>query len=712
MNQKFFWPLLIIIVMAAAIALTGKASAAYSSFFDAFESMLRPNVPAKPVFDKQIKEISPNDRRLELSLAYNNSTLRFTGARVTNGRAPLSDVVRGKYMLKVLDGQDRVINHHPFDIRNIFNDLPPQKGDNQPVAQLILPQLSFALTVNWDSSAAKAQIVSADGTILSSINLVNIPVIDNKPRYRTIRGDSFVRNKNLITYFFHSPVTLADQNTLDIVFIGNNYLTASDLNLFHQDVNFFIATLLSFEPFKSRASQIVFHYIDNTADLDCNNYGRIVICNDDTVVRLVNNSGVPYDKIMVIDNVNTYGGSGGRIAVATNGPGGSLVFVHEFGGHSFAELLDEYTYGTRGGHDNLVHKNCYGGNPPAAEWSNIVPLDGYHLGCTNVDWYRSSETSIMMELDPTLRFNAVSQRLINKKLDFFAGPITNPPTDIILPVSMILSPISGAIVSKNVVQVLASVSDNNGVARAELWVDDTLHSTVYNSPFNFTWITKRVASGRHVLMVKAYDVAGNVGASPVVEVQIAPSADRTRPSVAISSPLNNETVAGIATVDITASDDSGTVDKVELYRDNVLLDTDVAQPFSFLWDTNMERDGAHSLKAKAHDRSGNISWSAVIRVSAANVSDISPPTVNIIKPPDGAVLPRKKTKIIAKATDNNKVAKLEISLNGSIVKTCLSAGVCSRNVKTSTLPPGSHIIGAKAYDIAGNMGEASVTVNK
>src|SRR5262249_2064272 len=88
---------------------------------------------------------------------------------------------------------------------------------------------------------------------------------------------------------------------------------------------------------------------------------------------------------------------------------------------------------------------------------------------------------------------------------------TTPPT------ISITSPVSGARVSGNV-SVYVNTTDNVAVVKVELYVDGSLSSSSTTSPFTTKWNARKAASGAHTLQCKAYDAAGNVGASAAVTV--------------------------------------------------------------------------------------------------------------------------------------------------------------------------------------------------
>lgn len=100
-----------------------------------------------------------------------------------------------------------------------------------------------------------------------------------------------------------------------------------------------------------------------------------------------------------------------------------------------------------------------------------------------------------------------------------APPPPPPPGDTTPPTTSITSPAGGATVS-GTITVLANASDNVGVTRVELYVDSVLKGTDTSSPYEIAWNTTTATNGGHGLQTKAYDAAGNVGSSAVVNVTV------------------------------------------------------------------------------------------------------------------------------------------------------------------------------------------------
>jgi len=133
------------------------------------------------------------------------------------------------------------------------------------------------------------------------------------------------------------------------------------------------------------------------------------------------------------------------------------------------------------------------------------------------------------------------------------------------------------------------------------------------------WNSGSVSDGGHQLQTRAYDAAGNVGVSGLVNVTVdnVPGGDTTPPATWISSPATGATVSGIVMVSAGASDDVG-VTKVELHVDGAYYKTDTSAPYSMYWNSTRFADGARTLQIKAYDAAGNVGTSAVINVTVSN----------------------------------------------------------------------------------------------
>lgn len=74
--------------------------------------------------------------------------------------------------------------------------------------------------------------------------------------------------------------------------------------------------------------------------------------------------------------------------------------------------------------------------------------------------------------------------------------------------------------SSGTVTLVASASDNVGVARVEFWVDGTLKGSDTTAPYSMTLDSTTLPDGSHSLVAKAYDAAGNAASSNAVAFSI------------------------------------------------------------------------------------------------------------------------------------------------------------------------------------------------
>jgi len=187
-------------------------------------------------------------------------------------------------------------------------------------------------------------------------------------------------------------------------------------------------------------------------------------------------------------------------------------------------------------------------------------------------------------------------------------PESAPPTVILS------SPANNSTVSGKV-SVIASASDNVGVAKVEYYVNGVLKATDTSSPSDYLWDTTALATGTYTLLAKAFDAAGNVGQSNSVAVTVIK--DTTAPVVLLTAPGNNYTVSGIVAITASASDNA-VVSTVEFYSNGTLLFASNVAPYAFNWNTAFVANGGYILMAKAYDNAGNSKQSANVSVTVNN----------------------------------------------------------------------------------------------
>lgn len=191
---------------------------------------------------------------------------------------------------------------------------------------------------------------------------------------------------------------------------------------------------------------------------------------------------------------------------------------------------------------------------------------------------------------------------------------TTAPQDTTAPTVSITSPTASSTVS-GTASVSISASDNVGVGKVELWVNGSLYASDSTSPFGFSWDTTKAANGGATLQARAFDAAGNAGASATVTVNVAnttttpttPTADTTPPTASISNPADGSTISGKVNVKASASDNSGTAGlKMDLYINGsrVASSTDSGS-IGFMWDVRKIARGTYTIRVDARDAAGN-----------------------------------------------------------------------------------------------------------
>ncbi len=234
---------------------------------------------------------------------------------------------------------------------------------------------------------------------------------------------------------------------------------------------------------------------------------------------------------------------------------------------------------------------------------------------------------------------------------------------------------------------------------------DGIGATEGAAPIDVRNLTKTTINGldpsrAYNFAITAYNRAGIESSySNIVTVP-----ESMPPSAAITSPSNTSSVTGIVSVTATASDNVG-VTKVEFYLDGVLQFTDTSTPYLFSWNTS-SLTGNHSLLVKAYDAAGNVGQSSAVLVTV--IKDTTVPTVSITTPVKGATL-RGTVAMNVTASDNVGVTRVEFFVNG-VLKAAMNTSPYTFNWNTSPETNGSYTLTAKAYDNAGNIGQASSVI--
>ncbi len=340
--------------------------------------------------DSDTMTVVVEDKIIMLELNYDTGSFSVLDKYKKSGFAPDRRIQPEEgYKAKVVSETEKTLYAFTFDVPNILQyDIPGVDGILSG-GFIELDETDFTLVTPYFENVAWVNIYYPDDTLALSVNVSSL----------SDKGGSncqALRNSGPSTTSF------------DIVFVGDNY-TAAQLTKFSADVATHEATLMAFQPFINRSSNINIHWVNESRNLGCSyNFGgvsRLITCNNTAV--LFTATQCPVDEIIVLVNSNNYGGSGTRatggltsFAISysdddtscSSNCSGDRVTVHEFG-HSFGNLHDEYT-------DNQVYGNSGGATPDGPNCDNNVGCPRFtsisgsvcNLGCSYNDWYRGDDT--------------------------------------------------------------------------------------------------------------------------------------------------------------------------------------------------------------------------------------------------------------------------------------------------------------------------------
>jgi subtilisin family serine protease len=276
--------------------------------------------------------------------------------------------------------------------------------------------------------------------------------------------------------------------------------------------------------------------------------------------------------------------------------------------------------------------------------------------------------------------------------------------DFTAPTVELTAPAEGATLA-GTVTLSASASDNRGVGKVEFFLGTTLLGSDSSAPYSINYNTRLQGNGDKVITAKAYDTVGNVGTSAPVNVTF--DNDFIPPTVEVTAPAEGSTVEGTIALSATASDDHGSISKVEFYVGTTRVGTVTAAPYTFNYNTRLQANGAKVITAKAYDSWNNVSTSAPVNVTFDN--DFIGPAVAVTAPAEGATLTETVTLSATASDERAGISKVEFYVGTTRVGTATAAPY-TFNYNTRLQANGAKVITAKAYDSWNNV-STSAPVN-
>ncbi len=240
--------------------------------------------------------------------------------------------------------------------------------------------------------------------------------------------------------------------------------------------------------------------------------------------------------------------------------------------------------------------------------------------------------------------------------------------DIIPPTVVITAPQSGT-TNLDTVKVIASAIDDRKVEEVAFFVDGDSVSTDKTYPYEYFWqIFKLSPNFPHSIQAKAYDTSRNWNLSDLVSITYQPPETDTQPPVVnILFPQTGTTNTSPIKVVATATDDYGIVEVVFFVNGDSVMSVN-KYPYEYQWPiADFPPSVAHSLQVKATDTSNNFSFSNLVTVTyQPPLPDTQPPVVTIIYP-QADTTSISPIKVVATATDDDKVAEVAFFVNGDSV---------------------------------------------
>jgi subtilisin family serine protease len=252
-------------------------------------------------------------------------------------------------------------------------------------------------------------------------------------------------------------------------------------------------------------------------------------------------------------------------------------------------------------------------------------------------------------------------------------------------------PAANAVV-RGTVSVSGTAADDSAVTKVELLANGSPVGEDAAAPYDLDWSSAGYPRWT-VLTLVAHDDAGHVTSTAwAVDV------DNSGPAAVVASPVASARVRGRVAVSVKASDPRG-VTRVDLLVGGAVVASDSVAPFVPVWDS-AGRNGPVELVVQARDSLGNVSTTR-----RTVVADHGAPSVRIASAPAGGKRVSGIVTIKIAAGDTYGVSRVELLVNGAVVRRDTSAPYSFR-LNTGRWKRAMKIK-VRAYDRAGNVSQTA-----
>jgi poly(hydroxyalkanoate) depolymerase family esterase len=144
----------------------------------------------------------------------------------------------------------------------------------------------------------------------------------------------------------------------------------------------------------------------------------------------------------------------------------------------------------------------------AVSYANYV--DSAWQSIDNIDLSAFANQTVTLRFEASAYANVCLEAWAKVRIDDIRLGNADAAADSVPPSVNLSAPANGATLS-GLVDLVATASDDVGVAKVEFYANGSLLGVDLSAPFGFGWNSADVADGSYALMAKAYDAAGNVG---------------------------------------------------------------------------------------------------------------------------------------------------------------------------------------------------------
>ena len=246
-----------------------------------------------------------------------------------------------------------------------------------------------------------------------------------------------------------------------------------------------------------------------------------------------------------------------------------------------------------------------------------------------------------------------------------------------------------------------AATDNVGVTGYDVFRATTKVGSSNTTTYTINGLTCGTA---YSVGVRAFDSAGNTSAQATTSVSTSACADTQPPTAPTNVSASTRTTTSIALTWAPSTDNVG-VAAYGLYNGGELVNTTAGTTGIV---GNLTCGTNYTLAVDAFDAAGNSSARTTVMVSTLACPDTTPPTVAMSSPTNGSTVTG-TISASASATDSGGVTRVDFLRDGVSLGSDTSSPY-SIPLNTTTVANGSHTLGARAYDSAGNVGNATVTV--